>query len=159
MPLGFSPTAFQKMAHPDGEAGTSRAAASAGIPMILSTYSTTSIEDVVKAGQGEGVYCMQLSVMKSRAANLEILKRAEGKSRPGTGSCRLDTDGFLSYTAAGCKAVMITVDCAVLGRRLNEARNEFRIPEHLDLPCLPADCNWRDLVTEDDRLKFGKKTR
>lgn len=80
MPLGFSPTAFQKMAHPDGEGGTSRAAASAGIPMILSTYSTTSIEDVVKAGQGQGVYCMQLSVMKSRAANLEILKRAEGKS-------------------------------------------------------------------------------
>jgi (S)-2-hydroxy-acid oxidase len=68
------------MAHPDGEAGTSRAAAMAGIPMILSTYSTTSIEDVVKAGQGQGSYCMQLSVMKSRAANLEILKRAEGTS-------------------------------------------------------------------------------
>lgn len=52
---------------------------------------------------------------------------------------------------------MITVDCAVLGRRLNEARNEFKIPEHLDLPCLPPDCNWRDLVTDDDRLKFGEK--
>jgi hypothetical protein len=62
--------------------------------------------------------------------------------------------GFV-LIAAGCSAVMITVDCAVLGRRLNEARNDFRIPEHLDLPCLPADCNWRDLVTDDDRLKFG----
>jgi (S)-2-hydroxy-acid oxidase len=79
LPIGFSPTAFQKLAHPDGEVATSRAASKAGIPMVLSTYSTSSIEDVVQAGQGAGMYCMQLSVMKSRDANLQILRRAEGK--------------------------------------------------------------------------------
>lgn len=48
----------------------------------------------------------------------------------------------------------VTVDCAVLGRRLNEAKNNFNLPEEVELPNLPADLNWRDLVTEDDRLKF-----
>jgi (S)-2-hydroxy-acid oxidase len=51
--------------------------------------------------------------------------------------------------------VMVTVDCAVLGRRLNEARNGFKLPRNLELPCLPADLNWRDMVTDDDRLKYG----
>lgn len=81
MPLGFSPTAFQKLAHPDGELGTSRAASKAGIPMTLSTYSTTSLEDVIAAGSPHNTpYCMQLSVMKSREANLDILRRAESES-------------------------------------------------------------------------------
>lgn len=79
MPLGFSPTAFQKLAHPDGELGTSRAAARGGIPMTLSTYATCSVEDVVKAGDGKVPYCMQLSVMKSREANLDIIRRAESE--------------------------------------------------------------------------------
>ena len=78
MPLGLSPTAFHRLAHNDGEIATSRAAAKAGIPMALSTYSNTSIEDVAAQGQGhESAYCMQLSVMKSRDANLSILRRAE----------------------------------------------------------------------------------
>lgn len=55
------------------------AASKAGIPMCLSTYSTTSIEDVVAAGQGAIPYVMQLSVMKSREANLEIIRRAESE--------------------------------------------------------------------------------
>lgn len=47
--------------------------------MTLSTYSCTSIEDVAAAGTGNP-YAMQLSIMKSRAANLEIIQRAEGLS-------------------------------------------------------------------------------
>lgn len=79
MPLGFSPTAFQRLAHPDGEMATSRAAAAAGIPMCLSTYANTSVEDVCGAGNGNP-YIMQLSVMRSRDANLAILRRAESES-------------------------------------------------------------------------------
>lgn len=91
LPLGFSPTAFQGLAHPVGERGTSRAAARANIPMTLSTYSTTSIEDVVAAGSGNP-YAMQLSVMKSRGANLEILQRAES-----------ELSVFLSFGSLGSK--------------------------------------------------------
>jgi isopentenyl diphosphate isomerase/L-lactate dehydrogenase-like FMN-dependent dehydrogenase len=81
MPLGFSPTAFQKLAHPDGEIASSRAASKAGLPMTLSTYSNSSLEDVIAAGSSEHTpYIMQLSVMKSRDANLDILRRAERES-------------------------------------------------------------------------------
>ena len=50
LPLGFSPSAMHCLAHPDGEKATSRAAAKMNIPMALSTYSTTSIEDVKQEG-------------------------------------------------------------------------------------------------------------
>lgn len=82
MPLGLSPSAFHRLAHPDGELATSRAAAKNGIPMALSTYSTTSVEDVLEQGKSYGnPYAMQLSVMKSRDANLSIIRRAESELR------------------------------------------------------------------------------
>src|SRR5688572_26938050 len=46
-PILIAPTAFHRLAHPDGELGTARAAAKAGTVMILSTLSNTRIEDVV----------------------------------------------------------------------------------------------------------------
>lgn len=75
-PLGFSPSAMHKLAHPEGEVATSRAAASQGICMGLSSYSTTSLEDV--AAQGEGnPYFVQICVLKDRRTTLQLLKRAE----------------------------------------------------------------------------------
>ncbi|GAA6006867.1 hypothetical protein JCM10207_009118 [Rhodosporidiobolus poonsookiae] len=132
LPFGFSPSAFQKLAHPIGEIGTSRAAAKANTSMTLSTYSSTAVEDVVREGNGNP-YAMQLSMMKSRSANLEIIQRAE---------------------ACGCKALWMTVDCAILGRRLNEARNSFTLPDDLVLPNLPQDLNWRDVTNDDPRLDY-----
>ena len=41
MPIGISPTAMQKMAHPDGECASAKAAQEAGIVFILSTISTS----------------------------------------------------------------------------------------------------------------------
>lgn len=40
----------QKMAHPDGEIGTARAAKRANVIMILSTVSSTALEDVATTG-------------------------------------------------------------------------------------------------------------
>lgn len=63
------------------------------------------------------------------------------------------------FAASGCKAVWMTVDCAILGRRLNEARNSFALPEDLDLPNLPADLPWRDVTNDDERLAYGTSER
>jgi 4-hydroxymandelate oxidase len=52
MPLVLAPTAFHKLAHPDGELATVRAAGDAGTAMILSTLSNTRVEDVVAASSG-----------------------------------------------------------------------------------------------------------
>lgn len=78
-PLGFSPSAMQKMAHPDGEEGTSRAAAKMQIPMCLSSYATASLEDVIRHSEGNP-YMMQMCVVKDRNITLQLLKRAEGES-------------------------------------------------------------------------------
>ncbi|VUC29943.1 unnamed protein product [Clonostachys rosea] len=114
LPFGFAPAAMHCLAHPDGENATSRAAASTGIPMALSTYSTISLEDVISQGKGNP-YAFQLSVLKDRNTVLKWIKRAED---------------------AGYKALFITVDAPVLGGRLNERRNKFSLPEGLSFPNL-----------------------
>lgn len=49
-PICIAPTAMQRMAHPDGECATSRAAAKHDTLMTLSSWSTTALEDVAAAG-------------------------------------------------------------------------------------------------------------
>lgn len=80
MPLGISPTAMQKLAHEDGELATSRAAAQMQLPMCLSSYSTTSLEDVILQGDGNP-YMMQVCVVKDREITRQLLQRAQGKWR------------------------------------------------------------------------------
>jgi (S)-2-hydroxy-acid oxidase len=79
LPLGFSPAAMHKLAHPDGELATSRAAAKAGICMALSSYATESIENVAAQGRGNP-YVMQLCVLRDRETTHQILERAESKA-------------------------------------------------------------------------------
>lgn len=77
-PFAISPTAMQQMAHTEGEVGTSRAAAAAGIPMALSNYSTMPLEDVIAQSSGNP-YMMQISMLKNKAATIRLIKRAEGR--------------------------------------------------------------------------------
>ena len=49
MPLLVAPTAFQRLAHPDGEAAAARAAAAAGTVYCLSTMATASPAEVAAA--------------------------------------------------------------------------------------------------------------
>ncbi|KAL4912874.1 hypothetical protein BDW62DRAFT_214685 [Aspergillus aurantiobrunneus] len=100
-PFGFSPTAMQALAHPDGEVATSKAAAACGVLMGLSNYSTISLEKVIAHAQGNP-YAMQMSLLKNKDAMVRMIKRAE---------------------AAGFKALFVTLDAPYLGRRLNEFRN------------------------------------
>ncbi|RKU43204.1 hypothetical protein DL546_006001 [Coniochaeta pulveracea] len=116
-PLGFSPAAMHRLAHPDGELGTSRAAAKMGICMGLSSYATESLEDVIAQGKGNP-YMMQMCVLRDRPTMLQILERAE---------------------AAGYKAIFLSVDTPCLGRRLNEYRNNFRLPDDMSWPNLLSD--------------------
>ncbi|PIA13649.1 hydroxyacid oxidase 1-like protein [Coemansia reversa NRRL 1564] len=111
-PLGVAPCAMHKLAHPEGEAATSRAAVKNGSIMILSTYSTTSLEKVIAQGNGDTQYWMQLYVYQNRSVSEKLVRRAE---------------------KAGFKALVLTVDAPVLGRRLVDARNKFNPPPHLRL--------------------------
>ncbi|KAG6357318.1 hypothetical protein INS49_015196 [Diaporthe citri] len=113
-PFGFSPSAMHQLAHPEGEVATSRAAASEGICMGLSSYSTVSLEEVAQQGLGNPFF-MQVCVLKDRRTTLQLLQRAE---------------------AANYKAIFVSVDVPVLGRRLNEMRNSFTLPEEMQFPNL-----------------------
>ncbi|KAJ4263503.1 hypothetical protein NW762_006322 [Fusarium torreyae] len=117
LPLGFSPAAMHRLAHPDGEIATSRAAAKIGICMGLSSYATAGIEEVAAQGNGNP-YVMQMCVLRDRETTNKILKRAE---------------------ATGCKAIFLSVDVPMLGRRLNEYRNNFVLPDDMAWPNLDSD--------------------
>lgn len=110
MPILIAPTAFQRMAHPDGELATTKAAGRAGTIMTLSTLANTSIEDV--AAVASGPLWFQLYVYKDRAITASLVQRAE---------------------AAGFKAIVFTVDSPLLGRRERDVRNRFHLPDDLSV--------------------------
>ncbi|VAH30597.1 unnamed protein product [Triticum turgidum subsp. durum] len=108
MPIMISPTAMQKMAHPDGgEYATARAASAAG---TLSSWATSSVEEV--ASTGPGIRFFQLYVYKDRKVVEQLVRRAE---------------------KAGFKAIALTVDTPRLGRREADIKNRFVLPPNLTL--------------------------
>jgi isopentenyl diphosphate isomerase/L-lactate dehydrogenase-like FMN-dependent dehydrogenase len=108
MPVGLAPTASHGLAHPDAELATARAAATAGVPFILSTMSTCSIEDVAAAAP-DAIRWFQLYAQPDPAVSRRLVERAE---------------------AAGFGAIVVTVDLPVLGNRERDVRNGF----DLDVP-------------------------
>ncbi len=116
LPILITPMAFHRLAHPDGELATARAAATLGIPFVLSTFSTVSMEEVRRAGAAP--LWFQLYVHKDRELTRDLVQRAE---------------------AAGYEALMLTVDVPVLGRRERDLRNAFQLPPELRLANLGRD--------------------
>lgn len=109
VPFGVAPAAMQKLAHSDGELATARACRNRGVVMGLSSFSTTTLEDVREAS-GNIPNVLQLYLFEDRQHSIKMIRRAK---------------------EAGYKAVVLTVDTPILGRRNLEIRNQFRLPEHL----------------------------
>jgi len=109
MPVMVAPTAFHRLAHPEGELATARAASAAGVIMMLSTLSTVDMEAVCAAGSGPVWF--QLYVYKDRGLTRDLVHRAE---------------------AAGCKAIVVTVDAAIIGTRERDVRNGFHLPPGIE---------------------------
>jgi isopentenyl diphosphate isomerase/L-lactate dehydrogenase-like FMN-dependent dehydrogenase len=110
MPILIAPVAFEGLAHPEGELATVKAAGAAQTLMTLATLSISSIEDAMEVASGP--IWFQLYVFKDRDISASLVKRAE---------------------AAGCKAVVLTVDVPMLGKRERDVRNRFTLPEHLSV--------------------------
>ena len=111
IPLAVAPTAMQRMAHDDGELATARACKKAGVAMGLSSFATTSLEDVATE-LGDTPHVLQLYLFEARSHSKKLLARAK---------------------KAGYKAVFLTVDTPMLGRRNLEIRNQFKMPSHLKI--------------------------
>ncbi|XP_042361495.1 LOW QUALITY PROTEIN: hydroxyacid oxidase 1-like [Plectropomus leopardus] len=109
MPLCVAATAMQRMAHPDGETATARACRAVGTGMMLSSWATSTIEEVMSAmtTSAGGVLWLQLYIYKDRELTLSLVRRAE---------------------EAGYKAIFVTVDTPYLGRRDDDMRNALNCP-------------------------------
>ncbi len=112
-PILLAPIAYNRVMHPDGELETARGAGAAGATWIVSSSSTTSIEEI--AAVASAPLWFQLYVQSDREFTLEQVRRAE---------------------AAGCTALCLTVDTPVLGARNRQARANFRLPSGVTTPHL-----------------------
>lgn len=110
-PVMIAPMAMQRMAHVDGELATARAASELETGMVLSTLSTTSVEDV-SAALTQPLW-FQLYIEKDRGATKALVERVE---------------------QAGCRALVLTVDTPLLGRRERDIRNQFHMMPGLSAP-------------------------
>jgi L-lactate dehydrogenase (cytochrome) len=90
-PLMLAPIGVQKIVHEDGELATARAAAALGVPMIVSTASHFSLEEVAEAG-GDGPRWFQLYWPNDRQLAESFVNRAEAA---GYGAIVLTVDTFI----------------------------------------------------------------
>jgi len=109
VPLLVAPMAYHRMAHPDGEAASAAGAAAAGAGYILSTQATMTVEEVAEAVP-DGLRWFQVYVVRDRGWTADLVARA---------------------AATGYRALVLTVDVPVLGNRLRDLRNDFRLPTGL----------------------------
>lgn len=112
LPVAIAPMAVQGLAHANGEAEMLAGAAAAGIPFCLSTTSSMTLEDVAAAAP-EAERWFQLYLVGGLGPSRELVLRAE---------------------AAGYRALVVTVDLPVLGRRERDVRSGFALPDlpHID---------------------------
>jgi 4-hydroxymandelate oxidase len=109
VPLAVAPMAYHRMTHPEGEAASAAGAAAAGALYICSTQATMSVEEVAAAAP-DAARWFQVYVVRDRGWTAELVERA---------------------AAAGYRALVLTVDVPLLGNRLRDLRNDFRLPTGL----------------------------
>jgi len=102
-PFFLAPIGVLGIAHPEGEIAVARAAAELGIPLILSTAASHSLEEVAEA-MGDAPRWFQLYWVTDREVVASLVDRA---------------------AAAGYSAVVVTLDTLTLGWRPRDLRNAY----------------------------------
>jgi len=129
--LGLAPVGSCGLFYGNGEIHGARAAQAFGVPFCLSTMSICSIEDV--HAEVERPFWFQIYLMKDRSFNEQLVARA---------------------AAAGCSALMLTVDLPILATRRRDAKNGMSTPPRLTLH------NALDILTKPawmTRVLLGKR--
>ena len=111
LPIVVGPTGFAGLFWPEADKALARAAGAAGIPFVLSTAATSSIEAVAPQG-GAARRWYQLYILNDRSATADMVARA---------------------AAAGYGALVLTVDTVCSGKREASLRHGSRLPLKLDL--------------------------
>jgi len=134
-PILLAPAAYHRLMHPDGELATARGAAAAGVPYVVSTATTTPLDEIARAA--DGVRWFQLYPLDDRQQTHGLVAAAE---------------------AAGCQALCLTVDTPLAGARNREQRAGVRLPAGVTAPyfhhvvdstnrrTIFAPLTWRDVA-------------
>ena len=113
MPVVLAPVGSTGMQHADGEILACRAAHDFGVQFTLSTMSVCSVEAVAEAV--DKPFWFQLYVLKDRDFCHRMIDRAK---------------------AAGCSALVLTLDLQILGQRHKDLKNGLSVPPKPTLPVL-----------------------
>jgi isopentenyl diphosphate isomerase/L-lactate dehydrogenase-like FMN-dependent dehydrogenase len=117
-PVLIGPTGMAGLLRPRGEILAAQAAAAAGTVYTMSHGAAVSLEDVVLSAGGK--LWMQIFPYRDRSLSGSFIQRAR---------------------AAGCRALILTVDNQMLGQRERDVRNGFTIPPRLTFANL-VDMAW-----------------
>jgi isopentenyl diphosphate isomerase/L-lactate dehydrogenase-like FMN-dependent dehydrogenase len=129
LPVLLAPLALQRLAHPEGEQATARAAAAAGTIMCLSSAATARPAEVAAVAPDVPRW-FQVYVFRPRSITEALIDEA---------------------VEHGYSALVLTADTPYLGRRERDIRVDFKIPEELTLQVdlfgggFDATLSWRDL--------------
>ena len=135
MPVAIAPTGLTGMFHADGEILAAKAAEKFGVRFTLSTMSICSIEDV--AAHTQQPFWFQLYVMRDRDFIERLIDRAK---------------------AAGCDALVITLDLQILGQRHKDLKNGLSTPPKptlTNLINLATKPRWCMGMLGTSRRRFG----
>lgn len=135
MPVALAPVGLTGMQNADGEIKAARAAERFGVPFTLSTMSICSIEDV--AAHMSKPFWFQIYALNDDDFNKKIIGRAK---------------------AAGCSALVITVDLQILGQRHRDLKNGLSAPPKLTIPTmldLATKWGWGIEMLQTKRRFFG----
>ena len=129
-PILVAPTATHCCYHNEGEIATAKGAGAAGATYVISTYTTTPIEDIAEAASGP--LWFQLYIQTDKGETKDLVQRAE---------------------AAGCQALCVTVDTPTFGIRNRQDRAGFsyqNLPANVSTPYVsssftPISVTWKDI--------------
>jgi 4-hydroxymandelate oxidase len=112
LPVLVAPTAFHRLANPEGERATARATARAGTVMCLSTIATATPAEVAAAAP-DGRRWFQVYVFRDRGVTRSFVAEAEEH---------------------GYEALVLTVDAPRFGHRERDLRTGFVVPAEFAVP-------------------------
>lgn len=138
LPVALAPTGYTRMMHSDGELAVARAAAAAGVPYTLSTFATTSVEDLARHASGD--LWFQMYLWRDRSLVIDLLQRA---------------------AATGYRVLMLTADTSVAGLRARDVRNGFTVPPQLGLGTIFGMARhpmWCARMLKGDPITFANLT-
>ncbi|MBS3647829.1 alpha-hydroxy-acid oxidizing protein [Pseudaminobacter sp. 19-2017] len=135
MPVAIAPTGMCGAVWSNGEILSCRAAQAFGIPFSLSSNALLSLEDV--AGAVDKPFWFQLYITRDRGFSEEMINRAR---------------------AAGCSALILTMDLHVEGTRYRDVHNGLGIPPRLtpsNVWSIISHPAWAIAMLHSKRWSFG----